>query len=149
MIASLLAIITSSSAGAVIGGVFGWLNRREDRIVNAQNQAHELSMVQANADAGQQTSEARAFEESQKTKSSIGAVIKSAVRPVITGVLYWYVWQFINILQDVTGGMSNLDPVIAFALYETIMLSIINLASLATSWWFASRPSGATMVTRK
>jgi hypothetical protein len=149
MITSLLAIITSSSAGAIIGGVFGWLNRREDRIVNSQNQAHELSMVQANANAGQQTSEARAFEESQKTKSSFGDAVKSAVRPVITGVLYWYVWQFIVILQDVTGGMSTLQPAVAFALYETIMLSIINLASLATSWWFASRPSGATIVAKR
>jgi len=146
MIASLLAIITSSTAGAITGGFFGWLNRREDRIVNVQNQAHELKMVQANANAGQQTSEARAFEESQKTKGSFAGAIKSAIRPVITGVLYWYVWQFIMILQDVTGGISQVDPIAALALYETIMLSIVNLASMATSWWFASRPSGATTI---
>lgn len=146
MIASLMAIITSSTAGAITGGFFGWLNRREDRIVNAQNQTHELKMIQANANAGQQISEARAFEESQKTKGSFAGAIKSAVRPLITAILYWYVWQFILILQEVTGGLENVDPLAALALYEIIMLSIVNLASMATSWWFASRPSGATTI---
>jgi len=146
MIASLLAVITSSTAGAVVGGFFGWLNRREDRKVAAQDQEHDLNMIRANANAGQQTSEARAFEESQKTKGSLAGAIKSAVRPIITGVLYWYVWQFILILENVTGGLENVDPLAALALYEMIMLSIVNLASMATSWWFASRPSGATTI---
>ncbi len=146
MIASLLAVMTSSTAGAITGGFFGWLNRREDRKVNDQNQAHELNMIKAQANAGQQTSEARAFEESQKPTGSIAGAIKSAVRPIITGVLYWYVWQFILILQEITGGLSTIDPVAALALYELIMLSIVNLASMATSWWFASRPSGATTI---
>jgi len=146
MFSSLLSVITSSTAGAVVGGVFGWLNRREDRKVAAQDQAHEIALLRAQANAGQQTSEARAFEESQKTKGSLAGAIKSAVRPVITGVLYWYVWKFIVILQDVTGGLEGVDPVAALALYEMIMLSIVNLASMATSWWFASRPSGATTI---
>jgi hypothetical protein len=146
MIASLLAVMTSSTAGGIVGGVFGWLNRREDRIVNIQNQAHELKLIQAGANAGQQTSEARAFEESQKTKGSFAGAIKSAIRPIITGILYWYVWQFILILQGVIGTLTTIDPAAALALYELIMLSIVNLASMATSWWFASRPSGATTI---
>tara|TARA_R110000803_G_scaffold160382_2_gene224344 strand:+ start:47 stop:505 length:459 start_codon:yes stop_codon:yes gene_type:complete len=146
MIASLLAVITSSTVGGIVGGVFGWLNRREDRIVNAQNQTHELRMIQARANAGQQISEARAFEESQKTVGWFAAGIKSAIRPIITGVLYWYVWKFIVVLQDITGGLESIDPVAALALYEMIMLSIVNLASMATSWWFASRPSGANTI---
>lgn len=146
MIAGLFSVITSSTAGSVVGGFFGWLNRREDRIVAAQNQVYELKLIQANANASQQTSEARAFEESQKTKGSFSGAIKSAVRPIITGVLYWYVWQFIVVLKNVTGGLESVDPVSALALYEMIMLSIVNLASMATSWWFASRPSGATTI---
>ena len=146
MIASLLAVITSSTVGGIVGGVFGWLNRREDRIVNAQNQTHELMMIKARANAGQQLSEAKAFEESQKTVGWFAAGIKSAIRPIITGVLYWYVWKFIVVLQDLTGGLESIDPVAALALYEMIMLSIVNLASMATSWWFASRPSGANTI---
>jgi hypothetical protein len=148
MIASLLAVMTSSTAGAITGGFFGWLNRREDRKVNEQNQVHELKMIQAGANAGQQTSEARAFEESQKTKGSFAGAIKSAIRPLITGVLYWYVLQFILILEGVIGTLTTIDPVLALALYESIMLSIVNLASMATSWWFASRPSGATTISK-
>lgn len=140
------AVLGSTVLSGIVGGVFGWLNRREDRKTRAADQAHELKMIQATANANQQTSEARAFEESQKTKSSIGGMIKSAVRPVITGILYYYIYKFIKILEEVSGGLKGIDPAQAVALYEMIIISIVNLASMATSWWFASRPSGATTI---
>lgn len=142
MIEGLLSVLGSSFAGSAIGGLFGWLNRREDNKTKARDQDHEFRMVSANANANQQTSEARAFEESQKTKSALGDVIKSAVRPLITGLLMFMVYRIVVNLETLTGGLESLPEDMTLQLYREIILNLISLTATAINWWFASRPTG-------
>lgn len=139
---TITAIMSSSGVGAIVGGVFGWLNRREDRKARQADQQHERDMVGLRANADQQTSEARAFEESQKGWGAFGDAIRSIVRPIITGVLLFMVYDIHAKLDAVTGGIEALPAAEAAELYRQIVLNIICLASTAVGWWFASRPSG-------
>lgn len=144
MLEALMTIMSSSGVGAITGGIFGWLNRREDRKARQADQEHERSMVGLKANADTQASEARAFEASQKTISKVGDAIKSAVRPVITGALLYMTWGILQELESLTGGISSLPPDQAVALYRDITLNIISLTATAVSWWFASRPTSIT-----
>lgn len=146
MLEALMTIMSSSGVGAITGGIFGWLNRREDRKARQADQEHERSMVGLKADAETQQSEARAFETSQKTISKFGDAVKSMIRPLITGALLYMTWGILQELESLTGGISSLPPEQALALYRDITLNIISLTATAVSWWFASRP---TAITRK
>lgn len=141
MIAELGTILASSGFGSVIGGVFGWLNRKEDRKDRENERRFKLEMIQAQANFEQQTSEARAFEESQKTLSVVGDALKSIVRPLITGVLLFQMYIILTSLETITGGIESIPVAEALDLYKTIVLNIISLTATSVSWWFASRPS--------
>ena len=146
MIESLMAVMTSSGFGAITGGVFGWLNRREDRKARSADQEFELNRLSAQSQADTEASEAKAFEESQITKSAVGGAIKSAVRPIITGALLYMTYGILMELEKITGGVAKMPPGEAAALYRDITLNIICLTSTAVSWWFASRPTAIKVV---
>ena len=144
MLEALMTIMSSSGVGAITGGIFGWLNRREDRKARQADQDYELKRIAAQSSADIDLSEADAFKESQKTLSAFGDAVKSAVRPIITGILLYMVWDILQELETITGGIKNLPEQDAIKLYRDITLNIISLTATAASWWFASRPSGIT-----
>ena len=141
MIEAVGTIIASSGFGSVVGGVFGWLNRKEDRKDRQDERNHERAMVGLQSDADVQTANSRAFEESQKTKSAFGDAIKSAVRPLITAALLYQSYIILVSLEALTGGLRSLSPDLTLALYRDIVLNVISLTATCVSWWFASRPS--------
>lgn len=146
MIEALMTVMTSSGFGAITGGIFGWLNRKEDRKARQSDQIFELKRMAAQSQADTQTSEARAFEQSQVTKSKLGDAIKSAVRPVITGLLLFMTYQILTSLESITGGIESLPEEEAIRLYRDITLNIISLTAMSVSWWFASRPTAIRAV---
>lgn len=141
MLEALMTIMSSSGVGAIVGGVFGWLNRREDRKARQADQEHEIRRIGVQSNAKVVGLEAQAFTESQKTISRIADAVKSIVRPVITGALLYMVWGILQELERLTGGITNLPATEAAALYRDITLNIISLTATAVSWWFASRPT--------
>jgi len=142
MIEAIMAVLGSSTVGGIVGGVMGIFQRREDRKYQEQQNEFEIRRIKHESIAGVATSEARAFEHSQKPDPSIGGIIKSAVRPILTGILYYEVYVLIVAIESLTGGLSSIDSAELLDLYRTIVLSVLSLCSMATSWWFASRPSG-------
>jgi hypothetical protein len=141
MIAELSTILASSGAGSIIGGVFSWLNRKEEAKERANEREFKIAMVGANASAEEMVAEARAFEESQKTVSSVGGAIKSAIRPLITGVLMYQTYVILTGLESIVGGIETLDDGEALQLYRDIVLNIISLTATSVSWWFGARPT--------
>ena len=141
MIEAIATILGSTSVGSLIGGVFGWLNRKEDRKDKESERRFRIELLQAQANFEQQTSEARAFEESHKSLSKVGDAIKSAVRPLITAILLFQTYIILTSLEAITGGIEALETAQALELYRDIVLSIISLTSMSVAWWFASRPS--------
>lgn len=129
-------------AGGLFGGVFGWLNRREDRMSRAKDQDFELRRLEAQSKADTQTSEARAFEQSQVSVSAVGDAIKSAVRPLITGLLLFMMLRLILEMEEITGGIASFPVDILATMYNDIIMNVITLTAICVSWWFASRPSG-------
>ena len=144
MIEALMTIMSSSGLGAITGGFFGWLGRREDRKCRAADQSFELERIIRNSEANVEQIEAEAFTESQKTKSGFSDSVKSLVRPVITGFLLFMTYNILLELETITGGIQSLPDEQAAKIYRDITLNIISLTATAVSWWFASRPSSIT-----
>ena len=142
MIEAIMTILGSSTVGGIVGGVLGIFQRREDRKYQELQNKFELERIKHESVADVATAEARAFEHSQKPDPSIGGIIKSAVRPILTAILYYQVYVLIISIESLTGGLSSIDSSELIELYRTIVLSVLSLCSMATSWWFASRPSG-------
>lgn len=146
-------VLGSAGFGAITGGLFGWLSRREEREnLKVQNQ-HELNMLaktsqhQAElADKKREQSEAQAFVESQKPMSIFSDSVKSLVRPAITAALLLITYEIYQALQEITGGVNSLSPDQQFLLYKMLIQNIITLTATAVSWWFASRPSNNTQI---
>ena len=138
---ALATILSSSGFGAIIGGVFSWLNRKEDRKDRESDRDFKLNMVRAGSKAMTEQKEADAFLETQKTKSKISDTIKAVARPAITGVLLYQTYLILTGLETLTGGLTSLDPNLTVDLYQSIVLNIISLTATAVSWWFGSRSS--------
>jgi len=141
MIDGIVSILSGSIGGSLIGMVGGFLNRKEERKKQKESNDHVFRMVGANANADQQGSEARAFEESQKSLSPKADFIKSLVRPVITFLLLYQCYLILTSLEAITGGLESLPVEMTLDLYKTIVLNIISLTATAVNWWFASRPA--------
>jgi hypothetical protein len=141
MLDGIVSILTGSIGGSLIGMVGGFLNRKEERKKQKEENDHTFRMVKENANAEQQGSEARAFEESQKSLSPKADFIKSLVRPVITFLLLYQCYLILTSLEAITGGLESLPVDMTLDLYKTIVLNIISLTATAVNWWFASRPA--------
>lgn len=141
MLDGIVSILSGSIGGSIIGMVGGFLNRKEETKNRKLDNEFQLAMLTAGANANQQDSEARAFEESQKTTSKFGDAIKSLVRPVITFLLLYQCYIILTSLEAITGGLSTLPGEMTLDLYKTIVLNIISLTATAVNWWFASRPA--------
>ena len=141
MIEGIVSILSGSIGGSLIGMVGGFLNRKEERKKQKEDNDHTFRMVKENANADQQGSEARAFEESQKSLSPKADFIKSLVRPVITFLLLYQCYLILTSLEAITGGLESLPVDMTLDLYKTIVLNIISLTATAVNWWFASRPA--------
>lgn len=128
--------------GSIVGGVFGWLNRKEDRKAAEAKYAHEANMITLQANATERKAEGEAFSNSQISLSKVGDAIKSAFRPIITVVLLYTCNDIITSLDTITGGLSSLDSDKLINLYEVVVLNVMSLTATAVSWWFASRPTG-------
>lgn len=141
MFESLAGVLASSGVGSIIGGVFGLLGRKEERRAREADYKFKLESQKLGGDIAIQTVDAESFNESQKTVSKFGGAIKSAVRPIITGVLLWQLYIILISLEEITGGIESLPPEIAAELYRDIVLNIICLTATAVNWWFAARGS--------
>lgn len=108
----------------------------------AKDQKFELRRLESQSKADTQTSEARAFEQSQISVSAVGDAIKSAFRPLITGVLLYMMLRLILDLEKITGGISSFPVATLASMYNDIIMNVITLTAICVSWWFASRPSG-------
>ena len=131
MLDALVSVLASSGAGSIIGGVFGLLGRKEERRSREADHKFKLESIRLGGDIALETVDANSFLESQKTVSKFGDAIKSAVRPIITGVLLWTVYNITSNLETVTGGIESLPPELALELYKEIVLNVICLTATA------------------
>ena len=139
MFEALSTVLASSGVGSIIGGVFGLLGRKEERRAKEVDNRFKLESMRLGGDIALETVDAESFKESQKTVSKIGGAIKSAVRPIITGFLMYYVYVILTGLEAITGGLEALPDQMVIEIYKDIVLNIICLTATAVNWWFASR----------
>ena len=141
MLEALGTILASSGAGSIIGGVFGLLNRKEERKTRELEQKFRLDSMRLGGDITIETVDAEAFKETQKTTSKFGGAVKSAFRPIITSVLLYQTYVILTSLEVITGGIESLPYDLALDLYRDVVLNIISLTATAVSWWFGARGS--------
>jgi hypothetical protein len=155
----LLDLIGSAGFGTVLGGLFGWLGKREENAIIEKKMKHEVSMVKAKTDASIQVAkmgietakvagqlivdkvEASAFATSQVVGSTLAGTIKSMIRPIILGLLMYQTYMIIQSLEKITGGLSAMEADDVTGLYRIIVLSVTGLTSTAVGWYFAARSS--------
>ena len=152
--------------GALSGLVGGWLAKRELRKTMEVSNAHEqvmanidlkrdelqyqqtlgimdkkVELAQAEGQIQDDIRSADAFVESMKggRLSAFGEGVKSAVRPIITGVLLYVTWEIYNETSILIGGLDGLEVAKLQELFIYIVQAIIFLTITAVSWWFASR----------
>ena len=155
----ILDILGSAGFGSVIGGVFGYLTKREERENLKMKLSHDLNMLKAKTDATLQVAkinmeqakvagelaveklDARAFKESQKSVGKIAEGLKSFVRPVILGLLMYQTFLILSNLKEITGGLDALPVEDVVGLYKVVVLSVTGLTATAVGWYFAARSS--------
>ncbi len=152
-------ILGSAGFGTLLGGVFGWLTKREERENMQMKFNHEVNMLKARTAATAAAAkltieqarvagtlavekvEAEAFVASQKATSAWAEGIKSMVRPVILALLMWQTYMITESLESINGGLEGLPDEDVLGLYRIIVLSITGLTATAVGWYFAARSS--------
>ena len=155
----ILDILGSAGFGSLLGGVMGYLTKREERVSIKMKLDHDIEMIDAKTNAsieiakmGIETAQvagqllvdkidAKAFEVSQKSSGVVGDVIKSSVRPIILAILMWQSYSIINNLETLTGGIESLPAEDIIGLYRVVVLSITGLTATAVGWYYAARTS--------
>lgn len=155
----ILDILGSAGFGTIIGGVFGFLGKREERKLLAEKNSHALNMVKARTEAALQVAkmgieeakvagqlavekaDVQAFVESQKARSPVSETVKSFVRPVILGLLMFQTYRILSSLEALTGGLQTVPAVELIGLYKTVILAVTGLTATAVGWYFATRSS--------
>ncbi len=140
--------LSSAGFGAIAGGFFGWLSRKEEREKTKIQNKHEIDMLEHTtqrdlllAEKAIERKEVDAFVESQKATGGFSDVIKGMVRPLITAVLLFITYDIYQALDKLTGGVAALPADQQYLLYKMLIQNIITLTATAVSWWFASRSS--------
>lgn len=155
-----------NGVGALGGLLGGWLAKREQRklleLTNDQERfmadidlkrdtlEHQQALAvldkkvehaQAEGEIAADIKASEAFADSQKINpgTRVGAMVKSAVRPVITGLLLYMTWDIYMTVYTLVDGFEGLSADVLQNLFVYIVHSIIFLTITATAWWFASR----------
>lgn len=155
----ILDILGSAGFGSALGGIFGFLAKREERANLQMKLDHDLDMIEAKTNAslavakmGIETAkvagqllvekiEAKAFEVSQKPVSRFAGNLKAIIRPVILGILMYQTYMILDSLETLTGGLKAFSPDEVLGLYRIVVLSVTGLTATAVGWYFASRSS--------
>ena len=162
MIEMIIAAISSSGFGAILGAVNGFLQRLEERKNLSLRFEHEQEMAKIDAertraehemgieaaeidnrlriDLLDSEAEAQAFESSQ-SESSFGATVKACVRPVVLLYLLTLTTIISIGLYELVGGLERLGDGTIEDLFKSCVYMVLSLTSMAVSWYFAQRPS--------
>ena len=152
-------IFSSAGFGTLLGGVFGWLGKREERENLKLKMEHERAMIEARTKSQVQIAqaqieqakvagelavdqvEATAFAKSQQSISAFAEVLKSLVRPVVLGLLLWQTYIIHQNIDKIVDGLTSLTESEVLGIYKMMVLSILSLTSTAVGWYFAQRTS--------
>ncbi len=155
----ILDILGSAGFGTLLGGVFGWLGKKEENAIFEKKMQHEVDMIKARTSASVEIAkmgieeaknagmlavekvEASAFEKSQQSTSKWADLIKSLIRPIILALLMYQTYMIIQSLEAITGGLKMFDKDEVLGLYRIIVLSVTGLTATAVGWYFAARSS--------
>jgi len=171
MLDIILGIFSSSGVGSIIGMVGSFLTKWNERKVEELKYKRELKMMdfrlkeleienshqlavadkkmqkaQIEGEIRVEEAELSAFTESlksQRVKTGVKVIdgLKGAMRPIITvylltitSLLTYYFWELVD-------GVEDLPKAELLEILKYIIFQMIALTSLATAWWFGSRPS--------
>ena len=154
-----LDVLGSAGFGSVVGGVFGYLSKREERENLAMKFNHDVEMIKAKTLASVEIAkinveqsklagsllvdkvEAEAFKHSQKTNNVFSEVLKSLIRPFILAILLYQSYMIFKSIDEMIGGVEALPSKELLSLYRVITLSVTSLTATAVGWYFAARTS--------
>jgi hypothetical protein len=155
----ILELLGSAGFGSLLGGLFNYLNKKEERATLQMNLSHEKNMVEAKTNASiklaemnieqakvtgdlaVEKTEVLGFRESLKTKSTVSEIIKSFIRPAILAVLMYQTYLIFSSLETLTGGLETLPESDVIGLYKIVILMITGVTSMAVTWYFGQRSS--------
>jgi len=155
----LLELLGSSTISVLFGGILGYFTKREERANMAMKFKHDIDLIKSRTDASLAIAkmnveeskilaslevdkeEAVAFSNSVSSTSDIAETLKSCVRPIILALLMWQTWKIHSTVEELTGGLTNMDSTEVMNLYRILILTITGLTSTAVGWYFSQRSS--------
>lgn len=145
MLESFLEGVINLSTGGAIGSLIGiagaWITKREERATLRIRNEHEQAMARLKVSGEIQTQDARAFTESQKTKSTIADAIRAVVRPIITIYLLTVTTWLAYVVWTKTKGIETWETGELEELIRLIISQLLFLTTTCVVWWFGARPS--------
>ncbi len=162
-------VLASGGLGAIVGGVFSWVQKREERKNLELELAHEKEMANidrlreeadqkhalALADKGMEQAAlegqiATDVADAELREATVTAQAMPSGHPLIDGVLRFvrpvitlYLLAIVSIiganLHSLTGGLEALPSEDLFQLYTHIVQQTVFLAVTAVTWWFGAR----------
>lgn len=173
MLETLIGLLGSGGAGAVVGLVGNWLTKREERktkIIDnehdekmqrlslqelALEQKHEMAMVDKTIDLAEAEGaitldgkELDAFTASQKDGGKWMDVAKAIIRPFLTVYTVGLTTVIFFIVNKLVGGLEALPQEQLLEIFLYIIMQVIFLTVMSFSWWFASRQASSRRPTR-
>lgn len=162
MLEMIIAAISSSGFGAILGAINGFIQRLEERKNLSLRFEHEQAMAKIDAERAKAEhamgieaaqinnqlgiellnaeSEAAAFELSQ-ADSKFSAIVKACVRPVVLLYLLTLTTIVGVGLYQLVDGLETLGDGVIEDLFKSCVYMVLSLTSMAVSWYFAQRPS--------
>lgn len=170
MLDMLTGALESTGLGAIVGGFFGWLNKKEERKQQAQDNKHELELrkwdaretmmsqrhelevadkeIQRAETEGQIAIEAREadgwVESIKQGFKNTGIVwvdaIRGLMRPAITVIMIIACGYLLYVVNTHVDGIDSIPEGELLEIYKRIINSILFGTMTAVTWWFGSRP---------
>lgn len=165
ILGGILNLATGTAGGAALGMLGSWLTKKQELQLLQVKNDHELALQKLGMEELKLQSEikidlaetegrmdalreeirgwAKTLSEGEQggLASTIGAMTKGAMRPLITLFLLGVSSYLAVNIHDLVGGMESMGQDELLKLYTNVINQIVFLASTCTLWWFGTRPS--------
>lgn len=171
----ILEFLVGGGAGGVVGLVGAYLTKLEERkVLQIKNthekdmgnlrlreqeaeQNHELAVADKQIQKAEVEGQIRLDEAEIKgwattltdemSKSTLGAMVKGAMRPAITLYLLGIVTYLTINIWTLTAGLESVDKYELLDILKQIIAQVLFLTVTCTTWWFGARASSKPAIT--
>ncbi len=167
MIETLLALLTGGASGGILGIAGAYLTKREERQIAQLTFTHEDKMGELRLkEVAGEREHALALKDKEillvekegelkgwastlvddASKSALGMMVKSAIRPIITLYLLAITSYLTANIWTIVNGLEGLPKEEVLDMFRNIIAQILFLTNTCVTWWFGARASSSPKI---